>query len=290
SRQVWGTPADCQPSRDLGLPIKQHSPFPAWVRWRRRSPQPRGKGVGREGRRSGDQSSVWEWGRKELADEAQERPERGALEWQRNMGPETENVDLGEHGDQKERCLPGNCPNSCLVCGCGWPSRWWEAAAATTFPAKRSSPRGSRSSWVRLPGGTPKPPTRHTHTPRFGQSLRWLVFVRFHGACHLVGAAGEMQCQSPAAICPQSERLWGPSAGACSGCGVRWRSSLWLSSSSWVTGLFLVVWFKLSLRLCLVRQTILVFMSSDFPGFSLRLLGFIDGLFASDLLRVAFSI
>lgn len=50
-----------------------------------------------------------------------------------------ENMDLGEHGDQKGGRLPRNCPDSCLVSQCGQPSSWWEAAA---FPDKCSSPRG----------------------------------------------------------------------------------------------------------------------------------------------------
>lgn len=46
-----------------------------------------------------------------------------------------------------------------------------------------------------------------------------------------------------------------------------------------------VVW-----GLCLVGQTSLVFISADFPGFSELLLGFLVGLFASDLLRMSFCI
>lgn len=50
---------------------------------------------GRVGERRGDEPRGWEWGWTELSDEAEERPKRWARGWERNMGPETQNVDLG---------------------------------------------------------------------------------------------------------------------------------------------------------------------------------------------------
>nr|XP_005614698.2 uncharacterized protein LOC102149235 isoform X1 [Equus caballus] len=282
----------------------------------RRRPQPGGKGVrlaritirtgGREGRRSGDEICAWEWGGKELSDEAEERPKRRARGWQRNMGPETENVRLREQGGQKGPCLPGNCPDSCLVGGGGRLLSCWEAAA---FPAKWSSPRWSPSSWVRLPRPAQGPvaPPPCSVLPGL-----WPVFAVI-GLCSVppwpvvqleqqVKCSASHGCKSPfvpgasgcAAPAPEPLLAVGSNGGVafgfafpCSpprppfpkgspGFSVSTGSSSPyvndMSPESHLAAIFsplchlsldFVVW-----GLHLVRQAILVFMSSDFAGFS----------------------
>ena len=135
-------------------------------------------------------------------------------------------MDLGERGGQKGGCLPGNCPDSCLVCGRGQPS---PAAAAAAFPAKRSSPRGSPSSWVTLPrpAQRPAPPPTVLASPCGGCSLFGSRMARL-----LVGAAEQMQCRSPDPMCARNQQLWDPNTRARSGCGIRWGGSLWLAFSA----------------------------------------------------------
>ncbi|XP_044792538.1 uncharacterized protein LOC123331726 isoform X3 [Bubalus bubalis] len=84
-------------------------------------------------------------------------------------------------------------------------SRWWEA---TAFPATRSSPRGSPSSWVMLP----RPPQHPAPPPTSLASLcRGLSVFGSRMARHPVGATDEKQCQCPAAPCAQNQQLWNPS-------------------------------------------------------------------------------
>ncbi|XP_010819892.1 uncharacterized protein [Bos taurus] len=84
-------------------------------------------------------------------------------------------------------------------------SRWWEA---TAFPATRSSPRGSPSSWVMLP----RPPQHPAPSPTsLASRCRGLSVFGSRMARHPVGATDEKQCQCPAAPCAQNQQLWNPS-------------------------------------------------------------------------------
>ncbi|XP_061265004.1 uncharacterized protein LOC133242815 isoform X2 [Bos javanicus] len=84
-------------------------------------------------------------------------------------------------------------------------SRWWEA---TAFPATRSSPRGSPSSWVMLP----RPPQHPAPSPTsLASRCRGLSVFGSRMARHPVGATDEKRCQCPAAPCAQNQQLWNPS-------------------------------------------------------------------------------
>lgn len=105
---------------------------------------------GHGGERSGDEPRAWEWGWTEPCDEAEERPKRWARGWERNMGPEIQNVDLGRRGEWRGAWRPHGGPSArgrprlrSGLC----------VRSALELVASRclSSPTGSPSSSVMLP-------------------------------------------------------------------------------------------------------------------------------------------
>lgn len=74
-------------------------------------------GLVTSGEGGGDQLGAREWGWKELSDETEERPKGWARGWERNMGPEIQNVDLGEGGvaGSLETAQGAVCPRTALT-------------------------------------------------------------------------------------------------------------------------------------------------------------------------------